>query len=1034
MSLAESAIKKKTVTYFAAFLMTVGGLAAFTALGQLEDPEFTVKTAIVITTYPGASPEEVELEVTDVVERALQEVKELDYLHSISRAGSSMIFVEIKQKYWANVLPQIWDSVRKKIRNIEDQLPPGAGAPIVKDDFSEVYGFVLAMSGDGYDLLELDRYADAMKKELSLVEGVARCEIWGAPIRTVYIDLSAAQLAELGLSSEAVISVLRQQNFVVDAGSIDVLSHRLRVEPTGEFENPGDIGNLVLRGTLAGAAANLAHLPAPSDLIRLKDVATVTTTYMRPPMTWMRQNGREPALAVHLSPQSGTNVVEVGKAVDRRVQELVTELPVGIEVEKVAWQADLVDESIVGFVVNLVEAVLIVLIVLWITMGLRLAVIIGIGGLVLTILGTLLIMFVWGIDLQRMSLGALIIAMGMMVDNAIVVADGIVVRMRRGMDRTKAAIEAASQPATPLLTATIIASLAFYPIFAAQSDTGEYCRTLFMVVAASLLVSWALSMTVVPLLCIAMLPEPKKAEGDTADEYGGKFYNAFRWLLVGAIRFKVPVLVGMIALFVASMGAFGGVNQMFFPASSRPQLMVDFWAPQGTRIEQVMEDLKPIESKFGEHPLVKSFSTFVGMGPPRFYLPVNPEIVYPEYAQFVVNFESFQDAFAFAADIEPWLNANVPEGLTRVRKYGVGPANTWPIEARFSGPGDADLGTLRSLADQGARILRNSALTREARHNMRQQTPKIVPEYSQERGRWALVTRSDVGQATRRAFDGQLVGLYRQKEDLYPILVRHTAAERAKAAGDLGTLGVLPMLSTDTVPLAQVTRDIRVEWEDPIIRRWDRRRSVRVQCAPRDGVTAPMVLADVRDEFEKIELPPGYTLNWEGEYSDTIVAQKSLGPGLIPAMVIILFLVVWLFNALRPPLIIFATIPFAMIGVTIGFLITQEAFGFLALLGLMSLAGMLIKNAIVLIDEINLQVSQGKDRYTAVVDSTVSRLRPIANAAGTTVLGVIPLLQDPFWVAMAVTIMFGLAFGTVLTLLILPVLYSLFYKLKAVKA
>ena len=1029
MSLAKIAVEKKTVTYFAIFLMTVAGLAAYGQLGQLEDPQFTVKTAVVTTFYPGASPAEVELEVTDLIERAIQEIPELDYLHSISRAGVSIIKVEIKQNYWADVLPQIWDVLRKKIRNIHDKLPPGASTPLVSDDFSEVYGFVLAVTGDGFTLLELDDYVDIIKKELSLVDGVARCELWGTPRKVIYIDASQAQLAQLGLTAETVIQQLRQQNVVVDAGSIDIDDRRLRVAPTGTFQRPEDIGELTLRASpIDGLGAGPAAARS-ADIIRLRDIASITATYERPVQWWMRQNGNEPAFAVSISPKSGSNVVEVGKRIEQRLDEVIADLPVGIELEKVAWQADLVEESIDGFIWNLVAAVAIVLVVLFVSMGLRMAIIIGIGGLVLTIIGTFMIMDIWGIDLQRMSLGALIIAMGMMVDNAIVVADGIAVRLEKGMDRKQAAIEAASQPAIPLLGATVIATIAFYPIFAAKSDVGEYCRSLFQVVGTALVLSWIMAMTIIPLLCIAMLPTPKK-RSENQDPYGGRLFVLFRRLLGTAIGFKWPVMAGLVILLGVAIWGFGFVNQMFFPDSSRPQLMVDYWAPQGTRIEQVREDVRVIEQKLLPHPLVKSVTTFVGQGPPRSYLPVDPEVPYPEYAEFVLNFEDYKDAFKLAEEIEPWLKDNIPEALTRVRKYGVGPSDTWKFEALFSGPGDADLKTLRRLARQGMEILDDCPLAREVRTNMRQRVPKIVPRYDQQRGRWAMVSREDIGKATKRAFDGLPVGLYRERKDLYSIIFRQTEGERARAAADIETLAVLPAMSSKPVPLSQVTKDIGVEWEDPIIRRWDRRRSVRVQCSPVDGVTYPTLRAAVLDRFNAIELPPGYTMEWRGEYDSTATAQASLGPGVIPASLLIAFIVVALFNAFRPPLVIFCTIPLAMIGVTFGFIVTRGAFGFLALLGLMSLAGMMIKNAIVLIDEINLNLAGGKTPYQSVVDAAVSRLRPVFNAAATTVLGVIPLLQDPFWVAMAITIMFGLAFGTVLTMIVIPVLYACFFRIR----
>ena len=1028
MLLPRLATEKRVVTYAALLLVMVAGIASFFSLGQLEDPQFTIKTAVVTTHYPGASPAEVELEVTDVIERAVQEMPELDYVRSLNRAGVSNVIVEIKPSYWSDALPQVWDVLRKKVKDIEHLLPPGASTPIVSDDFGDVYGFVIAVTGDGFSLLELDDYAEIIKKELGLVPGVARCEIWGSPRRVVYVDVSQAQLSQLGISAEMIGATLQRQNLVVDAGAIDINNRRLRVETTGTFTSPEQIAELTIRGDVAppgSSASDAAVSTSRTDLIRLKDIATITTTYERPPMAWMRHNGREPALAIYLSPLPGTNVTEVGDRIERRLADVMGELPVGIETSKIAWQADLVGESIDSFLINLLEAVLIVLAVLWVSMGLRMAIIIGLGGLVMTIIATFMVMDIWGIDLQRMSLGALIVAMGMMVDNAIVVADGIVTRMQKGMGRVKAAIEAASRPAMPLLGATVIATMAFYPIFAAKGNSGEYCRTLFQVVGVSLMLSWLLAMTVVPLMCIVMLPTPKQCDGGSV--YDGRFYRVFRGLLGRAIRFKWPVMMTLGVLLGGAIFGFKYVNQMFFPDSSRPQLMIDYWAPQGTRIETVMDDLRPIEEKLTNHELVRSVSTFVGQGPPRFYLPVEPEKPYPEYAQLIVSFDSHTDAFAFADEIEPWLNEHCPQALTRARKYGVGPSDTWKFEALFSGPANADLAVLRDLAGQGMAILEACPSAREARTNMRQPVPKIVLQYDQARGRWAMISRDDIGRATRRACDGVTVGLYRERDDLYPIVLRHVEEERQTAAGALDTLQVRPAMSTTNIPLSQVTNGIGLEWEDPIIRRWNRRRSVRVQCSPIDGCTFPTLQSAVIDQFNAIELPPGYTLEWQGEYDSTSTAQASLIPGIVPAAMIMILTIVLLFNAVRPPLVILCTIPFAMIGVTLGFLVTREAFGFLALLGLMSLAGMMIKNAIVLLDEVDVNLAEGKSRHDALMQAAVSRLRPVFNAAATTVLAVIPLLQDPFWVAMAVTIMFGLAFGTVLTMAVVPVLYACFF-------
>ncbi len=1031
MSLVSLAIEKKTVSYFATFLLIAGGILSYLQLGQLEDPEFTVKTASITTSYPGASPKEVELEVTDLIETKLQEMEEIKNIYSLSRAGQSIIKVDIKDTYWADRLPQVWDILRKKINDIEPALPPGAGTPQIGDDFGYVFGFLLALTGEGFSYAELETYAKDLRKDLILTEGVARVDLWGIQDKRIYVDVSQAQLATLGLTAETLENTLRLQNMVVDAGQVDLQTERFRIAPTGAFKSPGDIANLTIRPTLLDTIQNIApggNLKPSSELIQLRDFASISRGYIEPPVRLMRFNGN-PSIGISLAPLPAVNVVEVGRAIEKRLQEITPTLPIGLEVTKISWQSDLVADSIKAFMINLLQAIVIVLIVLALTMGIRVGILIGVTGLVFPILGTFIVMAIMGIDLQRVSLGALIIAMGMMVDNAIVVVDNFSVRLQKGMDRTKAAIESAAQPAIPLLGATVVACMAFYPIFASPYSTGEYARSLFIVVAISLLFSWVLSQTITPLTCIIMLPDPKHQESD-ADLYGGGFYKVFKGFLVKAIRYRIPFLGVIMALLVVAILGFGNVKQMFFPDASRNQFMIDYWLPEGTRIQEVSADFKDIEKKLMENPLLESVSSFIGAGPPRFYLPVDPELPYQAYGQLIVNTRTLEDVDDVMADIGPWLKENKSYALTRVRKYGVGSWNDWIIEARFSGPAEADPDTLRALAEKGRAILEGSPWTKEVRTNWRQRNRKIIPTYSQERGRWAGVSRDDVARATKRAYDGLPVGLFREGDDLIPIVLRLQEDERQIAAATLETVQVVPGGSTETVPLSQVAPDIEIEWEDPIIWRWDRRRAITVQCSP-NGVSASVLRNSILADFETIELPPGYTLEWDGEYDTQRESISGLIPGLIPGLTIMVLITVLLFNAFRPPLIIFLVIPFVIIGITVGLLGTGTPFGFMALLGAMSLSGMMIKNAVVLLDQINLDQAEGKSPYQAVIDSAISRLRPVVNAAATTIFGMVPLLQDVFWVSMAITIMFGLACGTVLTMVVVPVLYATFFRIKS---
>ncbi len=1037
MSLPELAIQKRAVTYFVCLLLLVGGVGSFFSLGWLEDPDFTVKTAAIITPYPGASPEEVELEVTDLLEQALQELPQLDELYSISRAGLSIIKVEIKQEFWSDRLPQVWNEMRSKIDDARPFLPPGAGEPDIGDDFGFVFGFLLALTSSGYTYAELEDFAERLKKELSIVRGVSRIDLWGVQDQVVYVDISQQQLSQLGLTPTSLSLTLGQQNEVVDAGSIDAQDQRFRITPTGTFASPEEIGELMIGASIASVTADLVapvteSIPGSAgqstgagQILKLKDVATIVPGYLEPSRAIMRYNGRE-AIGIALAGVAGSNIVDVGKGIDRRLDELIQDLPIGIEVHRISWQSDIVDDSIQDFMINLLQAVVIVLVVLTLPMGWRMGLVIG-SGLILTILGTLVFMAIFGIDLHRMSLGALVIALGMMVDNSIVVADGFVVRLQKGMERKQAAVEAAKLPSFSLLGATVIAVLAFYPIFASTDNAGEYTRDLFVVVAISLLFSWFVSQTITPVQCLDLLPSPKADQ--QGDAYGGWFYNVFRSLLRTAIRARFPFVGALVALLVGVMFLFNQLPQQFFPDSARPQFLVDYWAPEGTRIQTVSDDLEAIEAKLLEDERVESVSVFIGAGPPRFYLPVDSEFPYETYANIVVNTTDGKVVQSTVADLEPWMNENVPQALTRVRLYGLGPSDTWKFEARFSGPQEADLGTLRELGDQGKAILERTPLAKEIRTDMRNRVRRLQVEYNDARARFATITRTAVADSTKRAYDGLDIGLYREGKDLIPIRMRLVENER----NNLGAFDVLQVsspLARDTVPLSQVTDGIGFHWEDPIIIRYQRRRANTVQASPILGETFPTLREAVIDEFNEIELPPGYELFWDGEFKSSADAQESLIPGVVPAVIIMLLIIVYLYNAMRPPLIIVLTIPFIFIGIAPALFATQVPFGFVALLGAMSLSGMIMKNSIVLLDEINLELEKDQSAFDAVVSAAVSRLRPVVLAAATTVLGVVPLLTDVFWVGMAITIMSGLTAATILVLVLVPVLYAIFYRVK----
>jgi multidrug efflux pump subunit AcrB len=1027
MNLTKAALEYKAVTYFATFLLVVVGLFSFFSLGQLEDPEFSVKTAAITINYPGASAEQVELEIIDLIETKIQEMVELKHVYSMARPGQAIIKVDLLNHYRAPELPQIWDILRKKIADVEHLLPPGASKPVVGDDFGFVFGFLLGVTADGYNYAQLHDYVKAIRKELKVIPNVARVDTWGIQQRQIYIDVSQSQISELGLTPEDIAATLQKQNMIVDAGSVDFQGQRFRVAPTGEFTAAEQIGDLAISGVTGRKRVEGVR---GDELIRIRDIGTVREGYLEPPLQIMRINGL-PAIALPIAPSSGTNVVNVGLALDKRIEEMKAALPVGIELHRISWQSDLVDESISGFMVSLMQAIAIVLVILAFSMGFRVAIVIGLTGLIFAILGSFIIMSIWGIDLQRVSLGALIIAMGMMVDNAIVVVDGFTVRLKKGMERKQAAIEAASQPNIPLLGATLVATMAFYPIFVSTYDTGEYAGSLFQVVAIALLTSWVLSQTVTPLVCVGFLPDPEK-EKDGKDPYDTKFYNSFRKLLVSLVKYRTVFVIIMVVALGVSIYGFKDVTRLFFPDSSRTQLMIDYWETEGTSIQQTSDNAEKIEKELQQYDEVTAVSSFVGSGPPRFYLPVNPESGYSSYAQIIVNVDTLPNVDVVQGKIDSWLSEHNPGHITRVRKYAVGAFDDWKFEARFSGPANADPEILRDLAKQGMDVLQASPYTKNIRTNWRQRSREAVVEYNQERARWAGISRENVALATKRTFDGNTTGLYREKDELIPIVIRSVEDERQRAATDLSLVQVIPDHSTESLPLSQVIDDTYFKWDDNIIWRWDRRRAISVQADP-DGATAPTLMADVKEKFENIPLPTGYTLQWDGEFDSAKQSSDALIPGMGPAVIIMLFIIVALSNAYRPPLIMILVIPFVMIGITPGLLVMDAGFGFIAILGIMSLAGMMIKNSVVLLDQININIAEGMSEYKATIEAAVQRLSPVLNAAATTVLGMIPLLSDVFWVAMAVTIMFGLAVGTLLTMFMVPVLYTMFYRLSAAK-
>ncbi|MGE4488997.1 MAG: efflux RND transporter permease subunit [Kiritimatiellales bacterium] len=1005
MNPAAFALKKRTVMIVMTLLMIIAGIFSYGKLGRLEYPTFTIKTALVVTQYPGATPAEVEAEVTDPLEEAIQAMGQIKEVYSTSQEGLSFVYVDIKDTIKSDKLPQIWDELRRKVNDVQNQLPPGAGPSVVNDDFGDVFGVFFALTGDGCTYADLKDYADELKKELLLCDDVAKVGFWGMQQEMIYVEFDRALLTQLGLSPEMIAGTLQAQNAVASSGKVEVDGEYLRITPTGDFSSEEAIADLYIGGA--------------SGLVRLGDVATIRRGYQDPPRNLMTYNG-QPSVGVGISTVAGGNVVTMGESIRAKLKELESERPAGMELHTIYYQSEMVTESVNSFVVNLIEAVLIVVILLMFFMGWQSGLLIG-GVLLMTILGTFVGMYLLHIDLQKISLGALILALGMLVDNAIVVADGILVRVERGDDREKAAEEIVRDTQWPLLGATIVAILAFTAIGFAPGSVGEFCRSLFNVMALSLMLSWVLAVTVTPLLCVWFLKIP---DTEGADPYDKPMFKKYRKVLHTSIHHRVITVAGTVLLLVLAIFGFRLVPKSFFPGSTNPYFYVNYWQPAGAHISTTADDLAKIDEHVRSMNGVVNTSGFIGEGALRFVLTYNYELSNPSFGQLLVEVDDYLRIPEYIEQIDAYLKENYPEAEPYCSTMPTGPSIEFGVEARFIGP---DKSVLKGLGDQAIAIMRAEKDAKDIRIDWHQPTQMLRPEFSESQARRSGVSRADLAQSLQLNFNGVVAGLYRENTELIPILFRPPEAERA-TVDNFDKVQVWSSLNQTFIPVNQVVSGVKSGWEWPLIQRRDRRNSITVRCNPVVGL-ADSLRRKISDKIASIELPPGYQFKWAGEYEESSDASgplKSTFPLCFLGMFVI---VVWLFDSVRRPLIIFLTVPLSIIGVTVALLITGMSFGFMAILGFLGLSGMLIKNAIVLIDQIELDLKKGTEPYKAILDSSVSRLRPVTMAAGTTILGMAPLLQDPLYSGMAVTIMGGLFAATFLTLIIVPAVYTLVYRI-----
>ncbi len=1007
MSLAKLTIEKKTISVVLTIVFFLGGIKAFFDMPRLEDPEFTIKEALVITSYPGSTPAEVADEVTDVIESAAQQLKQLKKVTAISNRGQSIVTVEVQDKYDKNTLPQVWDELRRKVSDAQGSLPPGAGPSLVVDDFSDVYGILLSITGDGYSQQDLQDYVSFLRKQLLLVENVAKITVWGEQKETVFVEISRARMAQLGVSLDSVYQTLSNRNLVVESGNIKVGRDYIEISPSGGVESIDDLGDLFIRD-------------GSGKLVPLKDVAEITRGYQTPPSQLMNFNGHN-AVAIGIAMNPSGNVVDLGHAIDKKLQELQAQTPVGINVDSVYYQPTRVDNAVNSFVINLGEAVAIVIIVLLLFMGMQSGLLIG-AILLITICSSFILIQMAGVALERISLGALIIALGMLVDNAIVVIEGILVRYQQGSNRIQAAVEVVEQSKWPLLGGTVIAIMAFAGIGFSPDSVGEFCRSLFIVLFISLMMSWITAVTITPLFC-EMFLRPKINE--SGDPYGGFIFRCYKAILEFCLRKKFLTLSTLAIMLVASIYGFGFVKQSFFPDSTQPRFFIHYWLPQGTDIRATSEDVNEISQLILKDEQVENVTSFVGQGAPRFILTYSPEKTASSYGMLLVEVKDYSTVDEVLTRYKKIVNANYPDAEAKFKKFKLGPGREASVEVRFSGP---DIKILRQLSLQAQEIMRGTGHAESIRDDWRQDVKILSPVIMEAQAKIAGITRPDLAKAMNMYFSGTNVGVYREGDKLLPIVVRPPDKERLDVQ-QIGDVQIFSPTAGRMVPVEEVVSGFETIIEQGKLRTRNRLLTITASCEPITGLPS-VLFNELRPQIEAMQLPSGYMMEWGGEYEDSRDAQSSLAGCLAVPFLIMILVTVMLFNNLRIPAIIWLTVPLSIIGVTLGLLSTGEPFGFMALLGFLSLSGMLIKNAVVLLDQINLELAEGKEPYRAVVDSALSRIRPVAMAALTTILGMLPLVTDAFFSAMAVTIMAGLAFATLLTLLVVPVLYALLYKVK----
>jgi len=1008
MSLPEYSLKNRKVVWFFLFVLLAGGALGFVTLGKKEDSVFVIKSASLVCSYPGATPLEVEQLVTEPIEREVQSMRLVHKITSESYYGLSKVLVELDPATRASEIPQLWDELRRKVLNIQPRLPAGASPVTVADDFGDVYGIYYGLSVDGgFTWAELRDWAQRIKTALVTVDGVQKVSLFGeqTPVVNVYVNLAA--LANFAIRPETIVATIGQQNTIVNSGEKQAGALQIQILEAGTYKGLDDISNQMLTA-------------ASGKQYRLGDIAAAAWPPAPPPQPRCGAAGRR-AVGIGISTEAQVDVVKTGEKIIRVLDGLMRQMPVGMDLTVLYPENRIAQQANATFVLNLAESVAIVILIIMLVMGFRAGVLIG-SSLLFSIGGTLLLMQFLGEGLNRTSLAGFIIAMGMLVDNAIVVTDNAQQAMLRGVARRRAVVDGANAPRWSLLGATLIAIFSFLPLYLAPSSVAEIVKPLFVVLALSLLLSWVLALTQTPLFGDFMLRVNPAAH----DPYDTKFYRAFDRLLAALLRWRWGVVAGVVALFAAALAVMGLMPQNFFPSLDKPYFRADVLLPEGYNIRDTERNLRTMEEWLHAQPEVKTVSVTMGSTPPRYYLASSSVSLRPNFGNILVELHDKGQTEAVEARFNAYVRAMCPDVWLRSSLFKLSPVPDAAIEFGFIGD---DIDTLRRLTQAAEEIMWRTAGTVNIRNSWGNRVPTWLPLYSQMKGQRIGVTRSQMAQGITIATQGYRLGEYREGDQFMPILLKDENIDTY----NLTNLQALPIFTPagKVYSIEQATDGFRFEYRVGVVKRYNRQRVMKAQCDPGRGVNTMQLYATLRDSVLRgVVLPEGYSMKVFGEQESQQESNSALARYMPLTMVLIFIVLLLLFRNYREPAVILLMIPLIFIGVVLGLAVTGKVFNFFSLLGLLGLVGMNIKNAVVLVEQIGVLRSEGKGAYEALTAATRSRIVPVAMASGTTILGMLPLLFDSMFGAMAATIMGGLLVATLLTVCVLPVVYAIFYNIR----